>query len=163
MDRSIDQIYEEAVRELASASDKNAIQALSTRYLGRKGIVTQFLRNISNLPAEDRPEIGQSTNRVKKTLDAKFRDALKDIETPSDVIHDRIDVSLPGRPAQRGSIHPVTQVSRQICDIFTRLGFDVAEGPEVETDWYNFESLNFPKDHPARDMQDTFLFQTASS
>jgi len=66
-------------------------------------------------------------------------------------------VSLPGRPAHRGSFHPVTQVSRQICDIFTRLGFDVAQGPEVETDWYNFEALNFPKDHPARDMQDTFF------
>lgn len=157
MERSIDQIYEEALGELASASDRDAIQGLSVRYLGRKGAITQFLRNISTLPVEDRPDAGKRTNQIKKALDAKFREALEAIETPSDDVRDRMDVSLPGRPAHRGSLHPITQISREICDIFTRLGFDVAEGPEVETDWYNFEALNLPKDHPARDMQDTFF------
>lgn len=157
MERSIDQIYEEALGELASASERDAIQGLSVRYLGRKGAITQFLRNISTLPVEDRPDAGKRTNQIKKALDAKFREALEAIETPSDDVRDRMDVSLPGRPAHRGSLHPITQISREICDIFTRLGFDVAEGPEVETDWYNFEALNLPKDHPARDMQDTFF------
>ncbi|MEE8398995.1 MAG: phenylalanine--tRNA ligase subunit alpha [Desulfobacterales bacterium] len=157
MARSIDQIYEEALGELASASDKDGIQGLSTRYLGRKGIVTQFLRNISTLPVEDRPGAGKRTNQIKKALDTQFKEALNALETPSDDVRDQIDVSLPGRPGRRGSLHPITQISREICDIFSRLGFDIAEGPEVETDWYNFEALNLPKDHPARDMQDTFF------
>jgi len=157
MEKSIGQIYDEAMNELASASDKNAIKALSIKYLGRKGILTQFLRNIANLPPESRPEAGKGANKVKKELDAELNEALKRFEAKPADAHNRIDVSLPGRPVQLGSLHPVTQISLQICDIFSRLGFDVSEGPEVETDYYNFEALNIPKDHPARDMQDTFF------
>lgn len=157
MEKSIEQIYDEAMDELASASDKDAIKALSIKYLGRKGILTHFLRNIANLPPESRPEAGKKANKIKKGLDAEFNEALERFETESADAHDRIDVSLPGRPVQLGSLHPVTQITTQICDIFSRLGFDVAEGPEVETDYYNFEALNIPKDHPARDMQDTFF------
>ncbi len=156
-EKTIDQIHKEALKELEAASDSESVRALSVRYLGRKGIVTQYLRNVSNLPQEIRPEAGRKANKVKKALDKAFKEALKRLETESFKAVDTIDVSLPGRAIQRGSLHPITQITQQMCDIFTRLGFDIAEGPEVETDYYNFEALNFPKDHPARDMQDTFF------
>jgi phenylalanyl-tRNA synthetase alpha chain len=154
--KTIEQIYEKAVKEIKSATDSESIKALSTRYLGRKGIITHFLRNISNLPLEKRPEVGKRANEVKKSLDKAFKHALKHLETKSLQKDYRIDVSLPGRTIQQGSLHPITQVTWQICEILEKIGFDIAEGPEVETDHYNFEALNIPKNHPARDMQDTF-------
>ncbi len=157
MESSIEQIYNDALAALSSASDPDAIRSLSITYLGRKGIVTRFLRNIASLPVEDRPQAGKRANEVKKDLAVKFDGALKTIESAGEGPLDPIDVSLPGRPDKLGSLHPVSLITQEICDIFIRLGFDVAEGPEVETDWYNFEALNFPKDHPARDMQDTFF------
>ncbi len=156
MEKTIEQINEEALKELEAASDVDSIKALSVRYLGRKGLVTQFLRNIPKLPPEERPAAGKRANEIKKSLDTIFKDVLKRIETVSFESEDRIDVSLPGRTALPGSLHPITQITQEICGIFTRLGFDIAEGPEVETDYYNFEALNISKDHPARDMQDTF-------
>jgi phenylalanyl-tRNA synthetase alpha chain len=155
VDKSITQIYQAALDDLAAASDIETLRSISIRYLGRKGRVTQFLRNISSLPAEERPEAGKKTNEVKKALEEAFRDAERQLESgPSG---DRIDVSLSGRVRRPGHLHPITRINGEICDIFIRLGFDVAEGPEVEKDYYNFEALNFPKDHPARDMQDTFF------
>lgn len=156
MKKTIEQIKEDALKELEAASDIESINALSIRYLGRKGVVTQYLRNISSLPREIRPEAGKKANETKKSLDALFKKTLKELETAVDETDDRIDVSLPGRITSQGSLHPITQISQQICDIFIRIGFDVVEGPEVETDYYNFEALNIPKNHPARDMQDTF-------
>jgi phenylalanyl-tRNA synthetase alpha chain len=153
--KTIAQIREDALTELAAAQDSETIRNLSVRYLGRKGVVTQFLRNISALPPEDRPQAGKKANELKIELEQAFEDALKQREEAA-AKDDRIDVSLPGRPALRGVLHPLTQITRQICDIFARMGFDIAEGPEVESDYYNFEALNTPKDHPARDMQDTF-------
>ncbi len=155
MDKTIDQIYEEALNELAAA-DIETVTDLSVRYLGRKGIITQFLRNISKLPKEIRPEAGKRANQVKSDLEKKFREAVEQVESKTSGPVDGIDVSLPGRPARPGILHPITQITLEICDIFSRLGFDIAEGPEVETDYYNFEALNIPKNHPARDMQDTF-------
>ncbi len=153
--KTIAQIREDALNELNAAQDSETIRNLSVRYLGRKGVVTQFLRNISALPPEERPQAGKKANELKIELDQAFEAALKKLEDAS-AADDRIDVSLPGRPAYCGVLHPLTQITRQICDIFARLGFDIAEGPEVESDYYNFEALNTPKDHPARDMQDTF-------
>jgi phenylalanyl-tRNA synthetase alpha chain len=155
VEKTIEQIYEDALTELEGAGDGNAVEALSVRYLGRKGIVTQFLRNISSLPPEQRPEAGKKANELKQKLDAAFTEALQKLESVS-TQEDGIDVSLPGRTARQGSIHPITRITWQISDIFTQLGFEIAEGPEVETDFYNFEALNIPKNHPARDMQDTF-------
>lgn len=157
MDPSVDQIYQQALEDLGSASEPQQITDLSVRYLGRKGELTQFLRNISKLPIAQRPEAGKRANEVKKELDQAFKTALKRIESAKSDLEDRIDVSLPGRPAGYGVLHPVTQINQQICDIFSDMGFDIAEGPEIESDYYNFEALNFPKDHPARDMQDTFF------
>ena len=157
MEASIDQIYRDALKEIESAGNPEDFQAISVRYLGRKGRITQFLRNISSLPATERPAAGKHANEVKKKLDTAIDAAIAKLETSAPRADDRIDVSLPGRPARRGSLHPITQINQEICDIFSNMGFDIAEGPEVELDYYNFEALNFPKDHPARDMQDTFF------
>ncbi len=157
MEKTIDQIREDALNDIKAASDMAQLQALSTHYLGRKGLVTQYLRNISSLPKEERPVAGQKTNQVKKILEDRIAEAVKKFESADAAQEDSLDVSLPGRQIQRGVLHPVSQINRQIADIFSRLGFDIAEGPEIETDYYNFEALNFPKDHPARDMQDTFF------
>ncbi len=156
VENSIDQIRKEALAELNTASDSEDINRLSVQYLGRKGRVTLYLRNISALPTEERSEAGKKGNEVKKALTKAFKAKLAQLETLEDSPEEGIDVSLPGRTAQVGSLHPITLISEEICDIFGNLGFDVAEGPEVESDYYNFEALNIPKNHPARDMQDTF-------
>jgi len=153
---TIEQIHKKALEELEAASDGEAVKDLSVKYLGRKGLVTQYLRSISNLPQEMRPGAGKKANKIKQRLDAIFANALQQFESAPYQKDGRIDVSLPGRRTRRGFLHPITQITHQICDIFVRLGFDVAEGPEIETDYYNFEALNIPKNHPARDMQDTF-------
>jgi phenylalanyl-tRNA synthetase alpha chain len=157
LDKSIDQIYQEASEELNAAPNRQAVQDISIHYLGRKGVITQFLRNISKLPAEQRPTAGKKANEVKNLLDAACKETIQKLETAAKTDKKGIDVSLPGRPAPGGSLHPITQINQRICDIFTEMGFEIAEGPEVELDYYNFEALNFPKDHPARDMQDTFF------
>ncbi len=156
LNKTIEQIRDEALSELQELSNADDVKDISVRYLGRKGHVTHFLRNISKLPADERPAAGKNANELKKELDAAFGKKLEEL-TDSPGVDDRIDVSLPGRAAPRGYLHPITQVNQEICDIFVGLGFDIAEGPEIETDYYNFEALNFPDDHPARDMQDTFF------
>jgi len=156
VEKNIEQIQEQALKELEVAADVESIKDLSILYLGRKGKVTQFLRSIADLPPEQKPEAGKKANETKRLLDAKFKKAIKQLETASSESEGCIDVSLPGRVVRQGSLHPITQIAQQICDIFIKLGFDIAEGPEVETDYYNFEALNIPKNHPARDMQDTF-------
>ena len=157
MEKSIDQIYQEALKEIETAIGPGDIQSATVRYLGRKGRLTQFLRTISSLPAEQRPAAGKRANEIKTKLEKALEAALAKFETAAEAKQDRIDVSLPGRPAPTGSLHPITQINQEICDIFLNMGFEIAEGPEVELDYYNFEALNFPKDHPARDMQDTFF------
>jgi phenylalanyl-tRNA synthetase alpha chain len=151
----LEKIRQEALREIADAADPEALQAASVKYIGRKGALTQFLRGISSLPGEQRPQAGQQANQVKKALETAIGEAQGRFEA-DDTDSVGIDVSLPGRPAPQGALHPITRVTREVCDIFTRLGFEVVEGPEVEQDYYNFEALNLPKNHPARDMQDTF-------
>ena len=157
MDKNLEDIKNTALTELENASTEEEINTLSIRYLGRKGAVTQYLRNISVLPEQERPAAGKNANQVKKILEAavnKAKDRLESGQAASET--EGIDVTLPGRPARRGTLHPISQINRRICEIFVRMGFDIAEGPEVESDYYNFEALNIPKYHPARDMQDTF-------
>jgi phenylalanyl-tRNA synthetase alpha chain len=155
--KNLDQIQQDALKQLETAQSREEVQDLSVRYLGRKGILTLFLRNISVLPADQRPTVGKKANVLKDTLDKAFKNALEKFESKRREKDAGIDVSLPGRAIVCGTLHPITQINQEICDIFSRLGFDIAEGPEVESDYYNFEALNFPKDHPARDMQDTFF------
>lgn len=154
---SIEQIEKQAIDELGAVKDTESINDLRVHYLGRKGVLTGIMRNISQMPKEERPSAGKKANQVKGILEAALNKALQRLETGAQTIEDRLDVSLPGRANRTGSLHPVSQISQQMCDIFSRLGFDVAEGPEIESDYYNFEALNFPKNHPARDMQDTFF------
>jgi phenylalanyl-tRNA synthetase alpha chain len=155
--QNIDQIKEEALAEIQRADTEEQIKSLSVKYLGRKGLVTLFLRNISALPEAERREAGKKANQVKLTLEEACQTAIELIlSAEKNKKNVSIDVTLPGRPAPRGSLHPITRITRRICEVFSRMGFNVAEGPEVETDYYNFEALNIPKNHPARDMQDTF-------
>ncbi|MBU8910943.1 MAG: phenylalanine--tRNA ligase subunit alpha [Desulfobacterales bacterium] len=156
MQNSIIDIEKEALELIGQATDSDQLEQLSTKYLGRKGVLTKFLRNISSLPEDERPSAGRDANILKGKLEKEVKAAFLKLEAVDDKKLTGIDVTLPGRPILRGSLHPITQVAKEISDIFLRLGFDIAESPEVETDYYNFEALNIPKYHPARDMQDTF-------
>ncbi|MFO7839467.1 MAG: phenylalanine--tRNA ligase subunit alpha [Desulfosalsimonadaceae bacterium] len=157
MNKNIEQIRDEALDALGRAATAEEISRLSVYYLGRKGLVTRYLRNISELPQEERPAAGKKANETKKALEKAVKAAEARVAASGEASgHSGIDVTLPGRPLPQGRLHPISRISRRICDIFVRMGFDIAEGPEVERDYYNFEALNIPRNHPARDMQDTF-------
>jgi len=156
LNQTLEAIKSEALSALEQTGDPEAVKALSIKYLGRKGLVTLFLRNITSLPAEERPAAGKAANEIKRLLEESFQEAVDRLSAPEDQEDSFIDVTLPGRPMPTGTLHPITRVNRRICEIFKRMGFNIAEGPEVESDYYNFEALNIPKNHPARDMQDTF-------
>lgn len=162
MIKDLEELQKKAEEELSRAGTEEELLVIKTKYLGRKGLLTGLLRNITSLPTEERALFGKRSNEVKDILTAKIEDILRDIASrkrDETLLRERIDVTLPGRGIRYGRIHPVTQVSREICDIFAGLGFSIVEGPEVELDYYNFEALNIPKDHPARDMQDTFYVE----
>ncbi len=155
-------LREQAEAELRKAETEEELQEIRTRYLGRKGLLTGLLRNIGNVPSEERPQFGRQCNEVKEILSAGIDQLLAGLASSKKeelLQRERLDVTLPGRGVRHGRIHPVTQVREEICRIFAGLGFSVVEGPEVELDYYNFEALNIPKDHPARDMQDTFYVE----
>ncbi len=146
-----------AEEELAAARTQADLEEIRIKYLGRKGLLTGVLRSLGSLPPEERPRIGQEANRLKRQLEASLEAKLQSLkEAALAAAATTLDLTLPGRRQDLGRLHPLTQITREICDIFCRMGFQVVEGPEVETDYYNFEALNIPKDHPARDMQDTF-------
>jgi phenylalanyl-tRNA synthetase alpha chain len=146
-----------ALSQIKSATDVQSIESLRIQYLGRKGDLTAILRDMGSLSAEERPKIGKLANELKGRLEKAFEESLARIgEHASGKKANSIDYTLPGRRGYTGRVHPVTRVYRQIVDIFLGMGFDLAEGPEVELDYYNFEALNMPRHHPARDMQDTF-------
>ena len=161
MREALRRLEEEAGAELQAARGESQIQAVRTKYLGRKGLLTQWLREMGRLPEEERPALGSLANQQKAALEAAVEQALEKMrqqQRTDQLLREGVDLSLPGRRPSRGGKHLITQVTEEIVSIFERLGFEVSEGPEVELDYYNFEALNFPKDHPARDMQDTFYF-----
>ena len=148
-----------AVEAMTGADSEAALQDVRVRFLGRKGELTAIMKGMGQLSSEERPVIGAAANRVKEELEILFDrrlNEIRDSEIRLRLERERIDISLPGRRSFSGSKHPITLVTEEIVEIFSALGFSVAEGPEVEKDFYNFEALNMPKDHPARDMQDTF-------
>ncbi len=146
-----------ALARIRDAADSQSIESLRVQYLGRKGELTAILRDMASLSAEERPKVGKLANELKSRLEKAFDEYLAGLtERTSGQKPKPIDYTLPGRRGYAGKIHPVTRVYRQIVDIFLGMGFDLAEGPEVELDYYNFEALNMPRHHPARDMQDTF-------
>jgi len=151
----------EALAELHAARGEAQVRSVSAKYIGRKGLLTHWLKEVGKLPAEERPILGQMANQLKATLEREAERAIEEERKRQKeewLRLEQIDYSLPGRRSLRGSKHLITQVTEEIVSIFERLGFEVSEGPEVELDYYNFEALNFPQDHPARDMQDTFYF-----
>ncbi|MGB9783362.1 MAG: phenylalanine--tRNA ligase subunit alpha [Moorellaceae bacterium] len=155
----IDAIREKALAEMAKVDSLEAWETVRIKYLGKKGELTQILRGMGQLPPQERPRVGQRANEVREELEealALAKARLLEQEKERRFQKEKLDVTLPGRPLPRGYRHPLNAVLEEIKDIFLGLGFAVAEGPEVETDYYNFTALNLPPDHPARDMQDSF-------
>jgi phenylalanyl-tRNA synthetase alpha chain len=158
----LQQLEESALAELETAKTEDQFLLVRTKYIGRKGLLTGLLRNIAQVPDAEKPLFGKLCNELKNLLNTKIEEALQRqaIRKKEDVLlKEKIDVTLPGSVIKCGRIHPVIQVRREICAIFASFGFSVVEGPEIELDYYNFEALNIPKDHPARDMQDTFYIE----
>ena len=144
-----------ALQEIEIADNLSSLEKFRVTYLGKKGLMTSIMRQLSEVPAEERPLIGKLANRVKGNLAKFFEKAQERVKSQEASKASFLDVTLPGREPERGYLHPINQVLAEICHIFMRMGFRVVKGPNVELDYYNFEALNFPKDHPARDMQDT--------
>ena len=162
MREQLEQLKNEAVQAIAAAAGEEALQEIRVRFLGRKGELTGLMKGLGALSPEERPVVGQLVNSVKEEVEACLEDALKTTRETAKTQRlqsERIDVTLPGRSPGKGTKHPISLVIEEVCDIFAGLGFSVAEGPEIEHDWYNFEALNFPPEHPARDMQDTFFVE----
>ena len=162
MMEQLEALQRDAEAELGAARTEEDLLAVKTRYLGRKGLLTGLLRNIGQVEPDIRPLFGKRSNEIKEVLSGMIEQALETItalKKEQSLQSEKIDVTLPGRGIRLGRVHPVSQVRREICGIFSGLGFAVVEGPEIETDYYNFEALNIPKDHPARDMQDTFYVE----
>lgn len=159
MEKELQRIREAAFHELEQALDATALNDLRVKVLGKKGELTAVLRSLGSVSASMRPRIGQLVNDLRldfeKELQAK-QEAIKEAELNSRLAAEKIDVTLPGRRRELGRRHPLTLTLDRIKDVFLRMGFDIEEGPEVESDYYNFEALNLPPDHPARDMQDSF-------
>lgn len=155
----LESMKKEALGEISAAVSLDQVNDIRVKYLGKKGELTGILRGMGALSAAERPVIGQLANEVRESIEKKMAGRMsefKETEKLAKLGQETIDVTLPGRPFQVGRRHPLTQVLDEIKEIFLGLGFEIAEGPEVELDYYNFEALNFPADHPARDMQDSF-------
>ena len=167
---TLNEIKSKAIEELNCLQTLNELEQWRVRYLGKKSALTQVLRGLGSLAPAERKAIGASANELKALLESYYKDkneALKQKayqELEGWLMAEKLDVTLPGRPIPLGRLHPITQMLRQICDIFVALGFQVVEGPEVEWDYYNFEALNIPPHHPAREMWATFWidYQTES-
>lgn len=159
MEQELQRIKEVALAAIKSANDAQALQDVRVKYLGKKGEVTALLKGLGKLSPEERPKMGALVNEVRQALEAEL-DALKaSMEAAAlnaRLEEEKIDITLPGRAPKTGHIHPLTTVNEMIEEFFMKMGYTVEEGPEVEQDYYNFECLNLPKDHPAHDMQDSF-------
>jgi len=158
---NLEEILAEAKNAVSVADNASGLDDVRVQYLGKKGELTGLLKGLGKLPAEDRPAAGAEINKAKESLQALIADkksAFDDAAINSQLAAETIDVTLPGRNADIGALHPVTQVLRRMEDFFTSVGYDVVEGPEIEDDYHNFEALNLPEHHPARAMHDTFYF-----
>jgi len=145
-----------ALEELATVNDPAELEKLRIKYLGKKGLLTSLMKKIGTLPQDERADAGKVSNLIKSNLSKCFKEESERIESLKAAQSAFLDVTLPGREPLRGHLHPVTLVIQEVCQIFIKMGFRIVKGPNVESDYYNFEALNLPKDHPARDMQDTF-------
>lgn len=156
---ALDTIYQQAKSAIAAATDAKSLDHVRVQYLGKKGELTEYLKNLGQLPPEQRPLVGQKVNLVKSQIQVELeaRDAdLKKAEIAEQLRAETIDITLPGRDAGKGQIHPISRTFADLRRIFTAMGFRFMAGPEIEEDYYNFTALNIPPLHPARAMQDTF-------
>jgi phenylalanyl-tRNA synthetase alpha chain len=149
-----------AEAETFKAQSKEEVEAFRIKYLGKKGLLNDYFAEFKNVANEQKKEFGQTINKLKKTAEDKVNALKAELENNEEVKGIYGDLSRPGEPIQIGARHPISIVKNQIIDIFSRIGFNVSEGPEIEDDWHNFTALNLPEYHPARDMQDTFFIQT---
>lgn len=159
MKAQMEELQARALVRIRQAQDEAQLQDARVAFLGKKGELTAVLRGMKDLSAAERPVIGALANEVRAVLEAAIdeqRAVLKEAKLAARLASERIDITLPGRRPLTGHIHPLTKINRRIKDIFMKMGYTVAEGPEMESDFYNFQCLNFPPDHPARDMQDSF-------
>ena len=154
--QNIDKILDEA-RQF-SAGTREEIEQFRIKYLGKKGILSDLFRNFKEVPVEQKKEMGQKINELKQFVAERIDTLLSSLSDENDK-ESSADLTLPGPPLQPGARHPISVVRNQIIEIFTRLGYNISEGPEIEDDWHVFSALNFPPEHPARDMQDTFFIE----
>lgn len=162
MREQLEQLRQQAIQAIQASDSEETLHEIRVRFLGRKGELTGLMKGLGGLSPEERPVVGQLVNTVKDEVETILEQTFAQVRAAATLrrlASERIDVTLPGRGRSQGSKHPVTLVVEEISEIFAGLGFTVAEGPEIEHDWYNFEALNFPQDHPARDMQDTFFVE----
>ncbi len=163
MKEQIEQIKIGAKEEILKSTDLQSLEEARVKYLGKKGELTQVLRGMGALSPEERPIIGGLVNNVKEEIEEAIKEKeeeLKDIELNKKLESEKIDITLPSTKVKRGSKHPINRIIEELEDLFVSMGYDVVDGPELETDEYCFERLNLPKGHPARDMQDTFYVTT---
>lgn len=159
MENELQQLKEEVLGKIADAADVKELNDVRVAYLGKKGPITDLLKGMGKLPAEERPKMGALVNEMRQEVTEKLearKEVLEAEAITKQLEAEAIDVTLPGRPVKLGNAHPLTRVIEEIEDLFISMGYAIAEGPEVEKDYYNFEALNLPKGHPARDMQDSF-------
>ena len=160
MKEQLEQVRVDALREIDRADSLKLVEELRIKFLGRKGLLTGLLRSVSQASPEERPALGKAANELKlqltAALDQRF-EALQAVERSKSAHRDILDVTLPGRRPRLGHLHVITQIAEEIVGIFAELGFQVATGPEIESEYYNFDALNTPADHPARDLHDTFF------
>lgn len=158
MEQELQNLETEARTVLQSLDDKSLLEDFRIRFLGRKGKFSTIMRQLGTVSTDDRPRMGQLANSIKADIEKLFEDKQQTLieATGNTGSQAGPDLTLPGRCPASGKLHPVTQVMRETCEIFENLGFSVAEGPDIELDYYNFEALNIPAHHPARDMHDTF-------
>ncbi|RME43510.1 MAG: phenylalanine--tRNA ligase subunit alpha [Deltaproteobacteria bacterium] len=162
MQEQLEEIQREALRRIEGVRDEASLARVKAEFLGRKGKLTALLRGMNTLPPEARPSFGKRINEVKAAIARALEEAKERLDAErmaGRLEQEKLDPTLPGQRIPPGHRHPITTVMAELEEIFVRLGFDIAEGPETELDWFNFEALNIPKDHPARDMQDTFFIQ----
>jgi len=160
MKASLERLRAEAIEALRNCTDEASVEAVRVRYLGRKGELTRILRGLRDIAPEERPVIGALANELKRALEeqvAAVRERLRQEDIARRLSGERVDVTVPGRRPAIGHIHPITLVLEDLVATFLSMGFTVAEGPDIEDDYHNFEALNFPREHPARDMQDTLF------
>ena len=159
MEQELQRLVKEARQQLETVTEIPQLEEFRVRFLGRKGLFSTVMRQLGSIPPEDRPRIGQLANDYKNEIEQLFEKSFNSAQLAANSLladSNRPDLSQPGRRPVIGKLHPITQVMQDVCSIFESLGFSVAEGPDVELDYYNFEALNIPPHHPARDMHDTF-------